>query len=173
MSSLDGQVADLGCGPGRITAHLRDLGLDAFGVDLSPRMVEVARRRHPGLRFETGSMTGLDLPDGALAGVVSWYSTVHMPPELLPEVFAEFHRVLAPGGHLVLAFKAGDECLHRDRAYGHDVSLNVYWTPPDGTAGLLTEAGLAVHACLVREPTVRERPAQGPQAYLLAHRPAE
>ena len=60
-----GPIADVGCGPGRITAHLRDLGVDAFGIDLSPRMIEVARREHPGLRFEVGSMTQLGLADGA------------------------------------------------------------------------------------------------------------
>jgi SAM-dependent methyltransferase len=57
----NGPVADVGCGPGRITAHLHGIGLDAFGIDLSPTMIDVARRDHPGLRFEVGSMTGLDL----------------------------------------------------------------------------------------------------------------
>ena len=38
----NGPVADLGCGPGRVTAHLRALGSDPFGVDLSPAMVDVA-----------------------------------------------------------------------------------------------------------------------------------
>ncbi len=77
-----GQVADLGCGPGRITAHLQSLGVNAFGIDLSPQMVAVARRSHPDLRFEQGSMTALDLADGAVGGAVAWYSTVHTPPEL-------------------------------------------------------------------------------------------
>src|SRR5688572_7718050 len=52
-----GPVADLGCGPGGVTAYLRGLGLDAFGVDLSSAMVDIARRRHPEIRFEVGSMT--------------------------------------------------------------------------------------------------------------------
>ena len=102
-------VADLGCGPGRVTAHLDSLGLSAFGVDLSPGMVEVARRTYPGLRFDVGSLAALDLADAGLGGIVAWYSIIHTPPELLPEVFAEFDRVLAPGGHLLLAFQAGDE----------------------------------------------------------------
>lgn len=166
-----GPVADLGCGPGRVTAHLRSLGVDVFGIDLSPGMVAVARRTHPGLRFEVGSMTGLDLADGSLGGVVAWYSTVHTPPELLPAVFAECRRVLAPGGRLLLAFKAGDRHVRRDRAYGHQVSLDIHWVPPGHVAGLLGGAGLVVDARMVREPDESERPRQGRQAFLLAHRP--
>ncbi|WP_329456577.1 class I SAM-dependent DNA methyltransferase [Streptomyces sp. NBC_01497] len=167
-----GPVADLGCGPGRVTAHLDSLGLDVFGVDLSPGMIAVARRTHPDLRFVEGSMTALDLDDGALGGVVAWYSTVHTPPRLLPAVFGECHRVLAPGGTLLLAFKVGDQHLHRERAYGHEVSLDVYWTPPELVAGLLREAGLVVDARMIREPDESERPRQGRQAFFLAHRPA-
>lgn len=167
-----GPVGDLGCGPGRVTAYLHGLGVDAFGVDLSDGMVAEARRTYPELRFEQGSMTALDMADGTLAGVVAWYSTVHTPPALLPKVFQEFHRVLAPGGQLLIAFKAGDLLRHLDHAYGHDLSLDVHWLSPDRVAELLGDAGLAVDARLVREPHEGERTSQGPQAYLLAHRPA-
>ncbi|WP_327289519.1 class I SAM-dependent DNA methyltransferase [Streptomyces sp. NBC_01198] len=167
-----GPVAELGCGPGRVTAYLHALGVDVFGVDLSPGMVAVARRTHPGIRFEVGSMTALELADASLGGVLAWYSTVHTPPEVLPAVFAECHRVLAPGGQMLLAFKVGDRLLHREQAYGHQVPLDVYWMPPDRVAGLLAGAGLVVDARLVREPDESERPRQGRQGFFLAHKPA-
>ncbi|MFI6356443.1 class I SAM-dependent methyltransferase [Streptomyces sp. NPDC050743] len=164
-------VADLGCGPGRITAHLHSLGVDAFGIDLSPEMIAVARRTHPGLRFEEGSMTALDLEDNGLGGIVAWYSTVHTPPESLPTVFAECHRVLAPGGHILLAFKVGDRRRHLDHAYGHEVSLDVYWMSPDHIAGLMSKAGLVMDAQTIREADESERPRQGRQGFFLAHKP--
>jgi SAM-dependent methyltransferase len=166
-----GPVADLGCGPGRVTAHLHSLGVNVFGIDLSPEMIAVARRKHPGLRFEEGSMTGLDLEDDALGGIVAWYSTVHTPPDVLPTVFAECHRVLAPGGHMLLAFKVGDQRRHRDQAYGHEVSLDVYWMSPDHVADLMSKAGLVMDARLIREPDESEKPRQGRQAFFLAHKP--
>jgi SAM-dependent methyltransferase len=169
---VKGRVADLGCGPGRITGYLHGLGVDVFGIDLSPGMIDVARARHPRLHFEVGSMTGLELADDSLDGAVVWYSTVHTPPELLPRVFAECHRVLAPGGHFLHGFKVGDDQrLRRDQGYGHPVSFDVYWMRPERVADLLSEAGLVIDARLVREPYENEKPSQGQQGYFLAHKP--
>jgi ubiquinone/menaquinone biosynthesis C-methylase UbiE len=92
-----GPVADIGCGTGRVTAFLDRADVDVSGIDLSPGMLAVARQNHPGLRFSEGSVFALDLPDGSQAGVVAWYSIIHMPPARLPAAFAKFHRVLAPG----------------------------------------------------------------------------
>jgi ubiquinone/menaquinone biosynthesis C-methylase UbiE len=164
----NGPVADIGCGPGRITTFLDGLGLNVSGIDLSPGMVAVARESYPRLRFEEGSLLSLDLADGSLAGVVAWYSIIHTPRAQLPQIFAEFYRVLAPGGRLLLAFKVGDEVRHLDHAYGHDLSLDVYWLTPDHVAGLLEEAGLAEQTRVIRQANAAEK---GPQGYVLAWKP--
>ncbi|MBC7589905.1 MAG: class I SAM-dependent methyltransferase [Salinibacterium sp.] len=164
---VDGTVADIGCGPGRVTAHLTGLGVEAFGIDLSAAMVEVARREHPSLRFEVGSMESLMTPDARLGGIVAWYSIIHTPASRLPAVFAQFHRVLTPGGLLLLAFQVGDEPRHLSHAYGHDIALDAYRLQPARTAGLLVDAGFGVQAQLVREPDTSEFT---PQAFILARK---
>lgn len=169
LASGAGPVADIGCGPGRITAYLHTLGCDAFGMDLSPGMVAVARERYPELRFEVGSMTALDVADSSLSGLVAWYSVIHIPSDLLPNVFADFCRVLVPGGQLLIAFQVGDERVHLDQAYGHAVSIDAYRLTPDRIADLLADAGLIVHTRILREQDGRERT---PQAYLMAGRPS-
>ncbi|KOV70756.1 class I SAM-dependent DNA methyltransferase [Streptomyces sp. MMG1121] len=166
-----GAVADLGCGPGRTTARLASLGLDIFGLDLSASMLAVARRENPGLRFERGSMLDLDLADGSLAGVVSWYSSIHTPTDRLPALFAEFHRVLAPGGHLLLAFQAGDEPRRLERPFGHPVTLDFLRRRPDDMAQLLTAAGFTLLSRTVREPEERLEE-KVPQAFLFARKAA-
>lgn len=163
-----GPVVELGSGPGRVTAHLHRLGVDISGMDLSPAMVALARRTYPELRFDEGSMTDLDLPDGALTGVIAWYSIIHIPDEQLPHVFAEFHRILAPGGRLAIAFQVGDEPLHFDEAFGHSVSLDFRRLSPDRVAELLDRAGFLPTARLLREPSGTE---STPQAYILVRKP--
>ncbi|MEO3810442.1 class I SAM-dependent methyltransferase [Sphaerisporangium sp. B11E5] len=149
-----GPVADLGCGPGHITALLHGLGRDAFGVDLSPVTIDLARDAHPGLRFEVGSMHELPLPEGTLAGAVSWYSVIHTPPAELPRYFEEFQRVLAPGGFLLLAFFESEG--GPVTAFDHRVTLAYRW-PIDEVAALACRTGFVEVGRMLREPGEDER----------------
>lgn len=163
------RVVEVGCGPGRITAHLGGLGLDMLGIDLSPAMIEQARRRHPDLDFRVGEMTALDLPPGGAAGVVAWYSLIHIPPAEHPAVLAGFRRVLAPGGHLLLAFHVGGERRHITDAYGHgDLAYDAYRLPPERLEVQAVQAGFRPVARLVREPISTPIGAEkSSQAYLI------
>ncbi|MER5642821.1 class I SAM-dependent methyltransferase, partial [Kitasatospora sp. NPDC002227] len=140
-----GPVADVGCGTGRITGHLRKLDLDAFGIDLSPGMIEVARRDHPGVRFVLGSMTDLTLGDASVAGLIAWYSLIHVPDVEISSVLGHFHRVLRPGGPLLLSFHIGDESRLKTEGYGgHPMKVYVHRRQHDQTIEWLNEAGFVV-----------------------------
>jgi SAM-dependent methyltransferase len=162
-----GVVGDLGCGPGRIAGYLAGLGVDVVGVDLSPRMVDVARREHPGLRFEVASMAALPFGDAELAGALAWYSVIHTPDERQPELYAEFARVVRPGGTLLLAFQVGDDVVHLTHAYGHDLDLHTRRQNVDAVKARLNAAGFALTAELVTQPVP---PQKSPQGYVLARR---
>src|SRR5262245_8143894 len=119
-SGLDGPVGDVGCGPGHVAAYLAQRGLPAVGIDLSPRMIDVGRLRYPELDLRVGSMTRLDVPDGAWAGLAAVYSIIHMPSDARLAAYHEFARVLRPGAWALVAFhidsatsKAGDS-IHLD-----------------------------------------------------------
>jgi SAM-dependent methyltransferase len=138
-----GPVLDVGCGPGTVTAYLADRGLDVAGVDLSPRMIENARRLHPRCDFSVASSTELDLADSSLAGVLGWWSLFNLPRDVLPQVLSSFARALMPGGQLIVATHVGDADLARAEAYGGvPVNWTTYQWQPEQLVVLVEQAGL-------------------------------
>ncbi|MET9489013.1 class I SAM-dependent methyltransferase [Nocardia sp. NPDC006630] len=160
-----GMVADIGCGPGRVTTYLKAAGLNVFGIDLSPEMIRQARAAHPDIHFEEGSMERMSLDDAALSGIVAWYSIIHTPPERVPAVLTEFARVLRPEGHILFGFQASEE-PRGVQAYEHKVAPGYRWAP-DTLAEVLEETGFRVTARMLRAPRPDDR---GPQGYVLAVR---
>lgn len=165
-----GPVLDVGCGPGHVTAHLVARGLDVRGVDLSPRMVEHARRRYPSQRFDVASATALDLPPASLGGLLGWWSLFNLPRSVLPEVLADFSSALVPGGQLLLGTHVGEEDVPRRQAYG---GVPVAWTThrwlPEQLVDVLAAAALEMVAEL-RFPASGDQP---PQVVLAARRPRD
>jgi SAM-dependent methyltransferase len=137
LLGLPGPVLDLGCGPGQWTAHLHARGADVTGVDVVPEFVEHARSAHPGPAFVLGSMADLDVPAHSVAGVLSWYSTIHLPPAELAGVLAGFRRLLAPGGALVVGFFDSDDSV---APFDHRVTTAFRW-PAEVLAARLVAAG--------------------------------
>ena len=148
-----GPVVDVGCGPGHVTAYLHELGVDAFGIDLSPAMVDRARRDHPGLRFEVGSMTDLELADASVAGVLAWWSLIHIPDDEIPLVFKHFRRVLRTDGLLLLGFHVGDVSRLKTEGYGgHPMKVYVHRRQPAKVRAWLRDAGFVVEAEVLLDP---------------------
>jgi SAM-dependent methyltransferase len=162
-----GPVVDVGCGPGHFTAHLASLGLDASGVDLSPSMVELARRTHPGLRFEVGTMTDLPVADASVAGVLAFWSLIHIPEDEVPGVLSHFRRALRPGGLLTIGYHVGDVSRLKTQGYGgHPMRVHVHRRRPEQVAALVRDAGFTVEAEWLLGPDD-----DVPQAILFARRP--
>ncbi|MEV0898499.1 class I SAM-dependent methyltransferase [Actinoplanes sp. NPDC049802] len=113
-SAVGAQIADVGCGTGRLLPYLASRGLSPRGVDLSPKMIEVAQRENPDFTYEVADLRDLPFEDASLAGVVCWFSLIYLAPDARAAAFAELARVVKPGGYLVTAFKHGDGTLHRN-----------------------------------------------------------
>jgi SAM-dependent methyltransferase len=137
LTGLTGPVLDLGCGPGHWTACLHSWGANVTGVDMVPEFIAHARASHPGSDFRLGSMTALDLPDHSVAGILAWYSTIHLPPPELDSVLTELCRLLAPAGVLVIGFFDSDDDVV---AFDHKV-ITAYRWPVDVLAEHLSAAG--------------------------------
>jgi SAM-dependent methyltransferase len=152
LTGLCGPVLDLGCGPGHWTAYLHSLGADVTGVDMVPEFIAHARATHPGLNFRLGSMTQLDLPDHSVAGILAWYSTIHLPPTELDQVLTEFRRLLNFSGVLVTGFFGSDDDV---AGFDHKVFTAYRW-PVDVFVEHLVTAGFV--ELQRRSHQIQERP---------------
>ena len=162
------RVWDVGCGPGHVTAFLAGLGLHAAGIDLSGQMVAQARARHPDLEFSAGSMTALPAPDGSWDGLICFYALIHMIEDAdVRTALAEFRRVLADGGLLLLAVHAGEEVRHSKEWFGAPVDVSFRFFDPGWLSAELDRAGFAVEALTRRQPYPDAEVATE-RAYLLA-----
>lgn len=164
------RVLDAGCGPGRMITHLRAASphLEVTGVDLSEEMIALAQQAHPTVRFARADLTDVPFEAAQFDAVFAWYSVIHLPPAQLRYVVAEFARLLAPGGLVLLGYQTGTGERHLSKPYGHDIDLRAYLHQTEAIVESLTAAGFTILARLDRRRRTTERHAQG---FVLAERP--
>jgi SAM-dependent methyltransferase len=170
-----GPIGDVGCGPGHVAGYLTEKGASTVGVDISPRMIDNARKRYPELVFEVGSMTALPVADGAWGGAVCAYSIIHVDADRRPTAYGELARAVVPGGWVLMSFHVSDADAapgtrrHLAEWWAHEVDLDFHFLDPDDVANGLEAAGFDVRARTLREPWP-EVEHQSRRAYLLACR---
>jgi SAM-dependent methyltransferase/ribosomal protein S18 acetylase RimI-like enzyme len=165
-----GPVCDLGCGPGQVARYLCDRGVDAFGLDLSPGMVEQARQLNPGIEFKQGNMLSLDVEDESWGGIAAFYSIIHVPRKDVTRALRELARVLRPGGLLLLSFHLGQEVIHFDEFLEEKVSVDSYFFQRDEMEGYLRSAGFEIED-VVERPPYESVEYQSRRAYIFARKP--
>jgi len=106
-------------------------------TQLSPATSPAPRANHPGPTYRLGSMIELDTPEHSVAGILAWYSTIHLPPPELDRMLTEFRRLLASPGILVAGFFDSDDDVAE---FDHKV-ITAYRWPADVFAQHLAEAG--------------------------------
>ena len=132
------RVLDLACGTGDIAFELAAAGARVTGLDITQRMIEIARSKRPvsthRVTFVTGDMMALPFPDGSFSIVTTGYGLRNVPE--LSIALAEIQRVLSPGGVML--------SLDFDRP-ANRVTRTVY-------LGYLTIVGSILGAVLHGEP---------------------
>jgi ubiquinone/menaquinone biosynthesis C-methylase UbiE len=161
-------IADLGCGPGHLTARLASQGVTAVGIDLSAGMIAIGRREYPEAEFRSGDLLELPARDGEFGAVAALYSIIHLEPGELPRAFEEIHRVLRPSGLVLVAFHVGTEVRHLAEWWGHEVDVDFRFFEPPDVAEAMEGAGLRVEVRLERTSYPEEIETR--RAYLLARR---
>lgn len=172
-----GPIADIGCGPGHVTAYLRNLGGDAIGIDISRSMIEIAREDHPDIPFFIESMTALQREDESISAAVLMFSIIHLSPGDRDAAMSEVYRVLKPGGVALVSFHirseefAAGDVRHLTTWFGTSVDLEGHFLDPEVVVEEMMRAGLDVVSITTRMPHP-DIEVQSERAYLLAQKPA-
>jgi SAM-dependent methyltransferase len=161
-------IADLGCGPGHVTAWLAGHGVPATGIDLAPNMVAAACREFPEADFRQGDLLDLPAKDGEFGAAVALYSIIHLAADELPRAFQEVRRVLRPDGLLLVAFHTGDEVRHLDDWFGHEVDVDFRFFTTRHVVGELERSGFDIDVNLERRNHPEEVATR--RAYVVARR---
>ncbi len=165
-----GPACDMGCGPGHIAQYLHNRGVNVLGIDLSTRMIEQARQLNPGIEFQQGNMSALDVNDEVWGGIAAFYSIIHIPREEVISVLGEFRRVLRPNGLLLLSFHQGQESIHLDEWWGKKVSLDFHFFERSEMEGYLRAAGFEIEDSIERPP-YEDVEVQTHRTYIFARKP--
>jgi uncharacterized protein YceH (UPF0502 family) len=169
-----GPVADVGCGPGQVTAHLALAGADATGFDLAPGMVGEARQRFPELRFEVADLRSLTAPPGGggWSVITAWYALVHLASSELPGAIGALAGALRPGGALAVALHEGDDVRQATDWFGTGTDLAFTLHRRDAVVGAFEAAGLVDLEWYLRNPSSPTE-AQTERIYVVGRRPGQ
>lgn len=151
-----GPVLDLGCGPGQVGAAVAAAGPVVRGVDLSPGMARLAAARLGGAA--AGDLRALPVRSGAAAGVVAYYSLIHLRREEQAAGWAEIARVLRPGGRALVTAHEGEGTVEADDFLGAGVPFVATLLALDELVAAATGAGLEVVDADRRDPYPDEHP---------------
>lgn len=165
-------VIEVGTGPGHVAAFLAEAGADATGLDLTPEMVDEARRRHPGVSYQVGDLRLLMRPTthAGWGAVLAWYSLIHLAASEVPAAIASLARPLRANGWLVLALHAGADVRAVTDWFGHEIDLDVVLHDPAEILAAIERAGLVDVEWYHRGPfTSRGETTQ--RLYVLARKP--
>ena len=122
-------VLDIGCGPGHVASFLAARRCRAVGIDLTPKMLDVARHADPHLALINGNVLRLPVRDGVADGAIAWFALHNLPRALLGEALGQVRRALRPRGVFVMATHGGDgeeSVAHHWQGRTEHVTLTYY-----------------------------------------------
>jgi len=130
IENLDGKkILDVGCGPGRDAKFFADLGYEVVGIDLSEKLLEIARKNVPKAKFYLMDMRNLDFPNNYFDGIWACASFLHVPRKDAQKTLNEFYRVLRENGLIYISVKEGrGERFVKSNQYGEKERYFVYYS---------------------------------------------
>ncbi|HLR93377.1 MAG TPA: class I SAM-dependent methyltransferase [Jiangellaceae bacterium] len=139
--TISGRILDVGAGTGRWSGHLASLGHTIEGLEPVEQLVEIARTSHPTVVFRHARIADLVGSEERWAGILAWYSLIHLDPDGLAHALATLRGVLEDRGTILISFFSGS----RLEAFSHPATTAYRW-PMQRMVRALADAGLEVTA---------------------------
>jgi ubiquinone/menaquinone biosynthesis C-methylase UbiE len=148
------RILEIGCGPGEVSGYLSRRGATCLGTDVSPRMIENARKYFPGVSFDVQDFFSLTYADTSFSRVVAFYAIVNLTMPEIESVFREVSRVLASGGLFLFTFHIYESEEKTDTAdfLAPGNPLTFYYFKVDEMKAMVERLGFQVVDVLIRHP---------------------
>lgn len=130
-------VLDAGCGAGTKSKYLTAKGVDVIGIDFSEKMIEIAKREVPGVKFEVLGLKNAGRLKKKFDGIFAQASLLHIPKKEVQGIMKKLSGLLEPGGYFYVAVKEikpgrKEEEIVREKEYGHEYErFFSYYTLPE------------------------------------------
>ena len=102
-----GKILDAGCGPGVDVVYIASKGFDVIGVDLSEKMLEIAKRKNPRIFFQKADIRKLNFKPNTFDGVIASFSLIHIPKKDVNKTVDNFYKLLKPRGVIYIGIQEG------------------------------------------------------------------
>ncbi len=163
------EVLDLGCGSGALATRRLSQHFRVTGVELSSRMVEMARCNVPSATFVRADMASVEFPPERFEGVCAFYSLTHLPPRELPALLRKIARWLKPGGLFVASMGSSEDTGSVESDWVGGVPMYFAGHAAQKNEELVEEAGLRVVSA--RPEVVREEGRSVTFLWMVARKP--
>lgn len=148
-----GRVLDVGCGPGVDSGYMKAKGFEAVGIDLSKKMIDIAKRKFPQIEFQSGDFRELNFEPNSFDGILASFSLIHISKKDVPKTLKKFYRFLKVGGVIYVGLQAGKSMeTFVVEPYKPDEKLFVNVFSYDEIKVLLVKEGFSVVKKYEREP---------------------
>jgi len=101
------RILDAGCGIGTDAGYLDQKGHRVRGIDLSEKMLEIARQNHPGVEFFLQDLRYPDFPARSFNGILASFSLIHLRKDDVIPTLKQYNNLLKPSGLLFMALQSG------------------------------------------------------------------
>lgn len=119
-----GKILDIGCGVGVDSSYIKSKGYIPTGIDISKKMLEIAKKKNPQVDFRLGDMRKLNFKNDSYNGIIASYSLIHIPKNEVSGIISNLYKILKKGGIIYLGLQSGKSCeIFIDEPFKHGESL--------------------------------------------------